>query len=366
MQGLNVPAVSVDEAVTGNFLLVDVRSPREYAEGHAPGAVNVPLLDDRQRASIGATYHHRGGQEARLRALDLVAPHLPVYLRSVALLARGDRAPAIMCWRGGERSRNVVLLLALIGVRAVQVRGGYKAYRRWVLDGLASWVPDRPTFTVYGYTGSGKTAMLRALAGLSPDLPCPRPAVIDLEGMALHRGSMLGGLNQPGRRRQKDFDALLWDAVRSVDGDYLVFEGEGAKVGDLFLPEAVARAVREATPVLLEDDPDRRTARLVREYAPGSWGAHERARFEQALTRMGERLAPEVVASLRRAFRDGRFHEVVRGLLVAYYDPLYQRSSVEGKPFALALRAGLDPEEDARVFADAVRPLAERHAAPTL
>jgi tRNA 2-selenouridine synthase len=251
VQSLRVPAISPEQAVVGRYVLVDVRSPREFAEGHVPGAVNVPLLDDRQRVSVGTTYSRHGGQEARLLAMDLLAPHLPAYLRTLAVLAKGDRRLAIMCWRGGERSRNVVLLLAPIGVHAVQVTGGYKGYRRWVIDSLAAWAPDRPSFTLYGYTGSGKTALLRALQRLASALPGPQAGVVDLEGMALHRGSLLGGLNQPGRRTQKDFDALLWDRLRSVEGDYLVFEGEGAKVGDLFLPESVARAVREATPILL-------------------------------------------------------------------------------------------------------------------
>lgn len=356
MATLQVPAIPPEEAVDGAYVLVDVRSPREFAQGHVPGAVNLPLLGDQQRSSVGTAYARRGGQDARVLAMDLVAPQLPVYLRSLGLLPRADRRLAVMCWRGGERSRNVVLLLALIGVHAVQVTGGYKGYRRWVLDGLEHWTPDRLVLTLYGYTGAGKTLLLRALAQLAHRLS-PRPAVIDLEGMALHRGSLLGGLNQPARRTQKDFDSLLWHALRRVEVDYLVFEGEGAKIGDLFLPEAVARAVRAGRPVLLEDDVDRRAERLLRDYDPHRWGEEDRARFERSLGLIGERLPPERLASLRKAFRDGRFHDVVRGLLVEYYDPLYQRSSVEGRWFVFALRAGADPQEDALAFAAGVTPL---------
>lgn len=347
---MTVPSVSPVEAVIGSYTLVDVRSPQEFAQGHVPGAVNRPLLGDRQRAAVGTAYAEQGGAEARLLAMDLVAPDLPPYLRSLAALARTDRRLAVMCWRGGERSRNVVLLLALVGVHAVQVTGGYKAYRRWVLDGLRDWAPDRPTFTVYGYTGSGKTLLLHALADMAPSLS-PRPTVVDLEGLALHRGSLLGGLNQPGKRTQKDFDALLWDALRNARGEYFVFEGEGTRIGDIYLPESVGRTLREGRPVLLDDDAGGRAERLMTDYAPDSWDAEDRAQFERSLDLIGERMPAGQAASLKAAFRGGRFREVVRSLLVGYYDPLYQRSSVDGRPFVFVLRAGPSPREDARAFA---------------
>ena len=134
-----------------------------------------------------------------------------------------------MCWRGGERSRNVVLLLALIGVHAVTVSGGYRAYRKEVLSGLAEWRPPVPVVTLYGHTGAGKSALLRGLAELAPRLRGPRPWLLDLEELALHRGSLLGGLNQPGERRQKDFDALLWDELRRPRGRLSGARGRGGQ-----------------------------------------------------------------------------------------------------------------------------------------
>ena len=121
METLHVPAITAEEAVDGSFVIADVRAPTEFAEGHVPGSVNVPFLDDAQRAVVGTTYKRAGAQAARVVAMDQVSRGLPVFLRSLALLTRrGDRL-AVMCWRGGERSRNVVLLLALIGVHAARV-----------------------------------------------------------------------------------------------------------------------------------------------------------------------------------------------------------------------------------------------------
>lgn len=356
LEALRVPAVGPEEAVEGAFVVVDVRAPREFAEGHVPGSVNVPLLDDEQRAEVGVVYKRQGAQAARMAAMDLVSGGLPAFLGDLAALAKGGTRLAVMCWRGGERSRNVVLLLALIGVHAVRVEGGYRAYRRWVLDSMAAWRPSLPVFTLYGHTGSGKTAILRALASLGPDLPL-RPYVVDLEGMALHRGSLLGGLNQPGQRTQKDFDALVWEALRQAEGDCIVVEGESAKIGHLFLPEAVAGLIREGMPLHIRATPEQRAVLIMREYSPETWDAEDRERFRRSLALIGERLPPEKSVSLRRAFEDGRFTEVVRALLVSYYDPLYQRSSVEGRRFLFEFDAGEDPIQDAQALAATL----ERH-----
>jgi tRNA 2-selenouridine synthase len=353
LEAIRVPGVTVPEAVDGSFVIADVRSPHEFAQGHVPGSVNIPFLDDKRRALVGTAYKQAGAQAARVSAMDLVSGDLPVFLRNLAVLARGGGRLAVMCWRGGERSRNVVLLLALIGVHAVRVEGGYRAYRRWVLDGLEGWDPPGSVFTLYGHTGSGKTAILRALGTLAPGLR-PSPYVVDLEGIALHRGSLLGGLNQPGRRTQKDFDALVWEKLRHFQGDYLVVEGESGKIGRVFLPETVASLIRTGEPVLIQSSPAQRAARIMREYAPSSWDSEDRERFRRGLLLIGRRLPPGRAASLRSAFDDGRFVEVVEELLVDYYDPLYQRSSVEGKGFLLSLEAGDDPKHDAKALAEAI------------
>ena len=161
-------------------------------------------------------------------AMEEVSSGLARYLHDLAELARAQprgRRLAIMCWRGGERSRNVVLLLALMGVHAVTVAGRYRAYRREVLGGLEQWRPPVPVVTLYGHTGAGKSALLRGLGEIAPTSRGLGPGPSTWKHLALHRGSLLGGLNQPGQRRQKDFDALLWDELRQPRGDYLVLGG---------------------------------------------------------------------------------------------------------------------------------------------
>lgn len=335
----------------GGFQVIDVRSPSEFAEGHIPGSVNSPLLDDATRAAVGISYKNEGAARARLVAMELVSPALPRYLGHLVQVARAQpkgRRLAIMCWRGGERSRNVALLLALVGVHVVTVRGGYRAYRKEVVAGLSQWQPPVPVFTLYGHTGAGKSALLRELSAMSAETAAPRPWVVDLEQLALHRGSLLGGLNQPGERSQKDFDSLVWDELRYPKGDYLVLECEGGKIGRLFVPGPVAQAIRTGRPVLVTAPVAARAERILREYAPDGWDGTDRERFLRSLGLIALRLPNDKVASLERAFEDGRFTDVVEGLLTSYYDPLYQRSCVEGRRFVLEFETTSDPVSDAR------------------
>ena len=167
----------------------------------------------------------------------------------------------------------MALLLALVGVHVVTVKGGYRAYRKEVLSGLAGWRPPMPVYTLYGHTGAGKSAMLRALAALAPSLGAPRPWVVDLEELALHRGSLLGGLNQPGERTQKDFDALLVGRIAPSTRRLPGARGGGrAGSGASTCRATVADAIRGGLPVLVTAPATVRAERILREYAPGGLG----------------------------------------------------------------------------------------------
>ena len=349
-----MPAIAAEEAVDGSFVIADVRAPCEFAEGHVPGSVNVPFLDDAQRAVVGTTYKRAGAQAARVMAMDLVSRGLPVFLRSLALLTRGGDRLAVMCWRGGERSRNVVLLLALIGVHAARVEGGYRAYRRWVLQGLSAWRPRTARVHALRSHGLGKDG--RLCEPWTPSPPRFRRVRTWWTSKAWLCTEALCWVvsTSPGSARRRT--STPWHGRPYVVpmATTLWWRAKAPRSAGSSSPSLWRQLVREGLPVLVKATPEQRAGLIMREYSPETWDAQDRARFRRSLSLIGSRLEPQRVASLRSAFEDGRFAEVVQELLVEYYDPLYQQSSVEGKHFLLDLEIGDDPSQDARALAAAI------------
>ena len=256
---LQVPSISAAEAMEGRFQVVDVRSPCEFADGHMPGAVNFPLLDDAQRAAVGVAYKEEGAAQARLRGYGAgERRRCPITWAgwSVWPAPSGRVAGWPSCAGGaGSGAETWRLLLALVGVHAVTVAAGYRAYRREVLRGWRDG-GRRCRWSRSTATRGPARARLSERSWVGP-LATTRPPREPAPGWSTWRrwrcieGRCWAGLNQPGERRQKDFDALLWDRLRHPGGDYLVLEGEGGKIGRLFLPASVAEAIRTGLPVLV-------------------------------------------------------------------------------------------------------------------
>src|SRR6185503_12901118 len=226
--------------------IIDARTPAEYALDHIPGAVSAPVLDDAQRAEVGTLYKQVSPFEAKKLGAALIAQNVA---RHIETLFRGKEKawrPLVYCWRGGKRSGAMAHILREVGWDASTLAGGYRAYRRWVVDELATLPSQLEFIVVHGPTGSGKSRFLAALAKAGAQ-------VLDLEGLAAHRGSVLGSL--PGRPQpsQKMFESLLLNALSALDPAQPVFvEGESRKIGQLHVPEALIARMRGAECVLLE------------------------------------------------------------------------------------------------------------------
>ncbi|HNI74847.1 MAG TPA: tRNA 2-selenouridine(34) synthase MnmH, partial [Accumulibacter sp.] len=196
--------------------IIDVRSPSEFAEDHLPGSSNHPVLDDRQRVEVGTLYKQVSPFEARKIGAAYVAANIAAHLQRYFLDRPKNWHPLIVCWRGGQRSGAMTLIFRRIGWEAQQLDGGYKTYRRLVIEQLAE-LPGKLTFTVLcGATGSGKSRVLQAIASLGEQ-------VLDLEGLACHKGSVLGAL--PGRPQpsQKQFESQLLSTLRGFDRQRTVY-----------------------------------------------------------------------------------------------------------------------------------------------
>ena len=298
--------------------IIDVRSPAEFAEDHLPGAVNWPVLDDEQRRVVGTLYVQSSPLAARKLGSALVARNIAEHIEHKLADKPREWQPLVYCWRGGQRSGALAWFLDQIGFRATKLGGGYKAFRSQVRADLTAW-PARFDFRVLaGRTGSGKTRLLQALADAGAQ-------VLDLEALACHRGSILGGLPGTPQPSQKRFDTLLWQALAALDPARPVFvESESRKIGALQVPEALLTRMRDYGRCLrLEMSDEARLQLLVQEYG---FFAQEPERFCGLLDGLVTLRGREQVAAWQAQARAGDWPGVFADLMRQHYDPLYTRS----------------------------------------
>ncbi|MGY0195113.1 tRNA 2-selenouridine(34) synthase MnmH [Leptothrix sp. BB-4] len=306
------------QALESYSAIIDVRSPAEYAEDHLPGAVNWPVLDDEERRIVGTLYKQVSAFEARKRGAALVARRIADHLDQWVAPVDKHWRPLVYCWRGGDRSGTMSWFLDRVGFRAQVIDGGYKAYRNQVREDLETW-PDRFEWRVLcGKTGSGKTRLLHELARQGAQ-------VLDLEGLAVHRGSVLGlppGETQPS---QKMLDSRIWQALRGFDPSRPVHvESESKKLGQRWLPEAlIARMRAHGRCVLVEMSDDARLQLLLEDYDHLHRDPENFCRLLDGLVELRGR---ERVKQWQAQARAGETAAVFRDLMQQHYDPGYMSS----------------------------------------
>jgi tRNA 2-selenouridine synthase len=298
--------------------LIDVRSPTEFAEDHLPGAVNWPVLDDKQRRIVGTLYVQTSALQARKLGAAMAARNIAGHLDRWVRDKPREWQPLVYCWRGGQRSGSLAWFLDQVGFRTARLEGGYKAFRAVVRQQLQQ-LPARFDFQVLaGRTGSGKTRLLHTLASEGAQ-------VLDLEGLACHRGSVLGGL--PGRPQpsQKRFDTELWQSLMRLDPDRPVYvESESRKIGALQLPPALVDRMHAHGTCLLVNMPDAaRIELLLQEYG---FFAQDPARFCTQLDGLVELCGRDRVQRWQAGARAGDWAGVFADLMREHYDPMYLRS----------------------------------------
>jgi len=297
--------------------IIDVRSPAEFAEDHIPGAINCPVLDNEQRAKIGTMYKTEGSFEAKKLGAALVAKNIAHHIETQFLSKPHGWKPLVYCWRGGNRSGAMALILARIGWPAIQLEGGYKAFRSQLVIELAA-LPQRLRFHVLcGSTGTGKSRLLRVLAAQGAQ-------VLDLEQLAAHRGSVLGDLPSAPQPSQKMFESRIWDLLRDFRADEPVFvEAESKKVGKLRVPDALMERMRASPCTMLELPLPHRVQLLMQEYAHF---VAEPALLNKQLDFLVHLHGRARIAQWQELAQSGRIPEVVEDLLRTHYDPGYLQS----------------------------------------
>jgi tRNA 2-selenouridine synthase len=317
--------------------IIDVRSPAEYAEDHIPGAISAPVLDDAERAQVGTLYKQVSAFEAKKLGAALLSKNVASHIKTLFQGKDASWHPLVYCWRGGKRSGAMAHILREIGWNADTLEGGYKAYRRWVVQQLET-LPEKFAFhVIHGPTGSGKSRLLAALRRAGAQ-------ALDLEELAAHRGSVLGNL--PGRPQpsQKMFESMLLQELSNLRAERPVFvEGESKKIGELQVPEALMSRMRASPCVVLETSLEVRVDLLLDEYRHF---LSDRASLEKQLDCLVA-LHGRARISEWKAIADWR--ELVTRLLVEHYDPAYRRSAARNfaeLPAAESVRIG-SADEDA-------------------
>ncbi|PHR26085.1 MAG: tRNA 2-selenouridine(34) synthase MnmH [Desulfotalea sp.] len=304
----NCPPISFEEALDGNHLIVDVRSVAEFESGTVPGAVNVPLFDEDERSVIGTIYKYGGQAKAIDQGFSYVDEKLADLLGAFEPF-RG-KVLAVFCARGGMRSKSIVNLLLQSGYSVCQLTGGYKCYRHDVLAFLDNYAPK--IIVLHGLTGTGKTRIIQAL-----------DFSIDLEELAKHRSSLFGGLDREPSC-QRTFETLLVTTAKSLGQEPYFVEGESRKIGRVFIPKPFAMAMKSGVLVNITCSLEKRIERIVEDYPVE--GAKKRGAILKILQSLKQGMGGETVERMCDLFNSNQLHDLVRILLVDYYDKRYARS----------------------------------------
>ena len=330
--------------------IIDARSEGEYAEDFIPGAVSHPVLNNEERARVGTLNKVASAFEAKRMGAALVSRNIANMLEAHFADKPRDWAPLIYCWRGGKRSRSLTLVLREIGFKAVQLEGGYKAYRARVAQELTE-LPKRFNYiTICGCTGTGKTALLLALRDAGAQ-------VIDLEGLANHKGSLLGEHVTTPQPTQKRFDSLLWSALRTLDPARPVFvESESKKIGLVQMPESMREQMAAGVCVWLDVPVVARVAHLRGEY---EHFVNDPALLMQKLAPLKALRGGDMVARWQTLATAGNTDGVVESLLIDHYDPLYTTAIKRNYPKLATARHVTIAELTPSALRDAANALAK-------
>ena len=301
--------------------VLDVRTPAEFAQGHIPGALNLPLFSNEERIAVGTTYKQQGREAAILLGFELTGPKWAGYIRTALEMAPSKKV-MIHCWRGGMRSDAMAWALNLYGFDVEVIEGGYKAFRRQAYEQFARKMPLR---VIGGMTGSGKTTLLRQLGRTGE-------AVIDLEGIAVHQGSAYGSMNRTAQPTQEQFENNLALAIHELfkgqEPKHVWIEDECINIGNCQLPQALWKQIQQSPVIEVQTAHPTRVSSLAKEY-----GSLDNGFLLESTKRIAKRLGPVQTRLAIEAISEGRMEDFVAAVLV-YYDKSYNK--------ALAKRPAVD------------------------
>ena len=328
MSGIQILHTADALSLAGFDAVIDVRSPGEFALDHAPGAINLPVLSDEERARVGTIYVQEDRFKARLLGAAHVARNVAHHLETALADRPGSFRPLIYCWRGGQRSNAMATILAQVGWRVTVLAGGYRTWRRHVTARLYDAELPLNLVLLDGDTGTGKTEVLQRVAARGGQ-------VIDLEDLAAHRGSLLGGLADRPQPGQKMFESRLLGVLDGLDpARPVVVEAESSKVGERMVPPALWRAMAVAPRIVLAAPAQARARYLVGAYRDI---AANRPALDEALRRLPTPPGRKRLEAWGQLADAGDFEALALALMELHYDPAYRRGARQDQRPRLAV-----------------------------
>lgn len=300
------------------YIFIDVRSPSEFKKETIPTAINIPIFTDQERKAIGKTYKIDPRDDAKKLGVSIVSKKLPkLYNQLLDIKFSTDKNILLFCDRGGMRSTSLALLMHSIGVNINYLKGGYKSYRKFIRKELPKVNEEITYIVLHGKTGSGKTILLKKLKALGLD-------ILDLEGAANHRGSLLGGVGLGNCNSTKQFESNIYHHLMNRRSNYIFVEAESKKIGRVYVPNCIHSKMKTGYHIYIDTPLDIRSNLLVDEYIKNEDSVEELIKGMQYIKKhMNNEEVKEIIENLK----NDKFHVVAKELMKNYYDPMYLHRS---------------------------------------
>lgn len=308
--------INAEKIYLKEYLFIDLRTINEYKESHIPGAINIPILNNEDRHEVGKIYKQIGKNQAISEAILRVEPRLYKLIDKIKRLSKENRI-LLYCQRGGMRSSTIYSILNKVSNNIFILENGYKAYRNYILKDIKNKISEKDFFVLQGYTGSGKTLLLKEIEKNGYD-------IIDLENLANHHGSVFGSIPEINiQPSQKQFQNNLYKEL-FYKGDKIFIEAESTKIGKIFLPDELKKKIDNSKQILIDASIDFRVDILTKVYAEAIISKKEE--IYHSLNGIKRFISKKVYLSILECIYKNDLRTAIYNIVKYYYDPIYERT----------------------------------------
>ena len=300
--------------------IIDVRSPLEFAEDHIVGAINCPVLSDLERQKVGTIYKKESSFKAKIIGSSLTAKNIAFHIENNFMEKKGSWQPLIYCWRGGQRSKAFSIVLSEVGWRTNQLKGGYKEYRNQVINFLDNIGPKLKITLISGKTGSAKTKILKSIENEGGQ-------ILDLEGLANHKGSLLGKIPDLIQPSQKFFESLIFNKIQNLNlKDKIYIEAESSKIGNIHIPKSIWKKMIKSPRIEISANVELRAKFLVSDY---DYMCNDPTLINPIIKGLKNRLSKKLFDEWTNLIDKKKWFDLTKSFLENHYDPSYSSNTIK-------------------------------------